>query len=284
MKCCPNCFVDSEIKGIISSISGETGLCDYCGATEQSIISVDELQDTFVPLLELYESNEDASNDLFVQINSDWSVFSDETYCRQVLRDICGDKYGFLLSGNVKLKYTVNDSMADWANFAGEIKKENRFFIQRNVIVQDVVKQLLNRHTKTIKAGTIFFRGRISDNEYGFPPDGLRQPPHDKATPGRANPDGISYLYLAKEKDTTLYEIGASLNDYVCIGEFELLTDIKIVVLKDVHTISPFLEDVNLEEYVKNKDILTQFGIALSTPLRSFDSVREYLPTQYLCE
>ena len=56
------------------------------------------------------------------------------------------------------------------------------------------------------------------------------------------------------------------------------------MILKDVHTISPFLEDVNLEEYVKNKDILTQFGIALSTPLRSFDSVREYLPTQYLCE
>ena len=227
MNCCQNCFVDSEIRGIILSISGETGSCDYCGATEQSIVPVDELQDTFVPLLELYESDEEAANDLFVQINSDWSVFRDETYCRQVLHDVSGEKYGFLLSSNVKLKYTVNDSVADWASFADEIKKENRFFIQRNVIVQDIVKQLLNRHTKIIKAGTIFFRGRISDNEYGFTPEGLHQPPNDKATPGRANPDGISYLYLAKEKETTLYEIGASLNDYVCIGEFKLLTDIK---------------------------------------------------------
>lgn len=284
MNCCPNCFVDPEIKGIITSISSESGFCDYCGTQEQAIIPIDELQEVFTHLLELYEPNEDSPNDLFTQINLDWNVFLNETYCKRLLSDICGEKYGFLLSANVKLKYTVNDSVADWVNFANEIKSQNRFFIEQNVIVRDVVGQLLNRHTKTIKSGTKFFRGRIAVNEDGFPLKELCQPPHHKATPGRANPDGISYLYLAKEKATTLYEIGASLNDYVCIGEFELLNDIEIVVLKDVHNISPFLEDVNLEEYVKNKDILTQFGIALSTPLRSFDSLREYLPTQYLCE
>lgn len=284
MKCCPNCFADPEIIGIITSLSSESGLCDYCRTQEQAILSIDELQEAFTPLLELYEPDKESQNDLFTQINLDWSVFLNEAPCKRVLNDICGEKFSFLLSGNVKLKYTVNDSVADWAHFANEIKSQNRFFIEQNVIVRDVVGQLLNRHTKTIKSGTKFFRGRIAVNEDGFPLNELRQPPQHKATPGRANPDGISYLYLAKEKDTTLYEIGASLNDYVCIGEFELLNDIEIVVLKDVHNISPFLEDVNLEDYVKNKDILAQFGIALSTPLRSFDSPREYLPTQYLCE
>jgi hypothetical protein len=284
MNCCPNCFVDPEIKGIITSISLQNGSCDYCGAQEQAIIAIDELQEAFAPLLELYEQTDKSQNDLFMQINLDWNVFFNNTPCRRVLNDICGEKYSFLLQSNVELKYTANDSVVDWANFVNEIKSENRFFIQKNAIVRDVVRELLNRHTKTIKAGTVLFRGRISDTENGFPLEKLFQPPRDKATPGRANPEGISYLYLAKERETTLYEIGASLNDYVCIGEFELLEDIKIVVLREVQNISPFLEDVNLEEYVKNKDILTQFGIALSTPLRSFDSSREYLPTQYLCE
>lgn len=284
MNCCPNCFKDPEIKGIIISISSESGLCDYCGIKEQPIISIEELQEIFTPLLELYEQNEDSQNDLFTLINLDWDVFLNEAQCKILLKDICGKRYSFLLSSNVGLKYTVNDSVQDWTSFANEIKSQNRFFIQKNAIVRDVVKQLLNRHAKTIKSGTIFFRGRIAASEDGFPSEELCQPPYHKATPGRANPEGISYLYLAKEKNTTLYEIGASLNDYVCIGEFELLSDIKVVVLKDVHNISPFLEDINLEDYIKNKDILTQFGIALSTPLRSFDSLREYLPTQYLCE
>ena len=284
MKCCPNCFTDSEIIGIITSISSEKGSCDYCKSQDQAIISTEELQEVFIPLLELYEPYEDSSSDLFSVIKKDWGVFLSDESGISLLQDICGDRYRVLSSSNVRLKYTVNDSVNDWMSFVNQIKCQNRFFIQSNAIVGDVVKQLLNRHTKTILAGKVFFRGRIAENEDGFSLEELRQPPPNKATPGRANPDGISYLYLAEDRETTLYEIGASLNDFVSIGEFELLSDIKVVELKDVHTISPFIEDVNLEDYIKNRDILTQFGLALSTPLRSFDSLREYLPTQYLCE
>ena len=89
---------------------------------------------------------------------------------------------------------------------------------------------------------------------------------------------------MAGAEETTLYEVRASFLDYVSIGEFELNEDVKIVALRDISNISPFLPDLDLKEYVSNKNILYQFGSALSKPLRRIDSDLEYLPTQYLCE
>ena len=111
----------------------------------------------------------------------------------------------------------------------------------------------------------------------------LEKPPYHKASSGRANPQGISYFYLADKPKTTLFEIRASFLDYVCIGDFELKEDVTIVSLNDIHNISPFM-DINLQEYVTNKTILNHFREALSKPLRKTDSDLEYLPTQYLCE
>lgn len=285
MKCCPDCFNDPEIKGIIRGLASENGTCDYCGSINQPIVSTEDIFDNFTPLMSLYEVNAVSGDYLCLQLHRDWDIFASELLCTNIMHDILeGTEYEPLLSNKVKLKCTVSDSVTAWEEFAKEIKNTNRFFITNNVIVKDVVNRLLTYHKKTIKAGTKFYRGRICQTVDGYDETGLRKPPGKMATPGRANPEGIAYFYLASEEDTTIYEIGASIRDFVCIGEFELTEDISIVALRKVRNASPFIEDIDLEEYVINKDILKQFDQALSTPLRSFDSVREYLPTQYLCE
>ena len=72
----------------------------------------------------------------------------------------------------------------------------------------------------------------------------MGKPPYDKATAGRANPKGISYLYLSSDLSTTLYETRATLYDYMSIGEFKLLNNMNIVNLRDINKVSPFiLED-----------------------------------------
>ncbi len=285
MNCCPACFNDQEIKGIITELSSTTGNCEYCGHRDQSIIPVEELLDNFTPLLDLYEIDEHSETDLCSLLHQDWNTFINSGLCNRILTDmLTGTSYEGLLRNKVRLKYSVDDSITAWENFADEIKNENRFFIANNIIARQVVHKLLSYHTKTLRAGTRFYRGRICDTVDGYAEQDLHKPPRNVATPGRANPDGISYFYLAKELETTIYEIGASIRDFISIGEFELTEDIVIVALKEVRNVSPFIDDINLEEYIINKDILKQFGRALSTPLRSFDSVREYLPTQYLCE
>src|SRR5207247_2341088 len=81
--------------------------------------------------------------------------------------------------------------------------------------------------------GGIFYRARLS-NKDGFPKEAMGNPPSSSAAAGRANPVGISYLYLSGDLDTTLFETRAGLYDYVSIGEFRLLEDIYVVDLKDV--------------------------------------------------
>ncbi len=286
MKCCPTCFNDAEMKGIINSISTETGTCDYCHSVNQVIVSTEDIRDNFTPLLDLYEIDETSTETLCAKIQSEWHVFTSETLCSQILHDIFGaSEHSALVSSNVKPNYfEEGDSAIIWGNFVDEIKTKNRFFITNNIVVRGVVEKLLRCHSKPLKAGTKFFRGRICSDHHGYEEKDLWHPPCEKASPGRANPKGISYLYLANDIDTTLYEVRASFLDYVCVGEFQLQKDIDIVALKDVYNASPFFEDMDLKEYVLNKNILKHFGEALSKPLRRFDTDTEYLPTQYLCE
>ena len=286
MNCCQSCFNDTEIRAIISSISTTKGICDICGNTNMEIVDLEELSDYFSPILDLYERDDHSSINIHQQLSSDWNIFSSE-YCSEKLLQamFSTSSYSDLLDHNIKPRYLNNtESLEIWTDFTNEIKAKNRFFITNNLFVRDVVEKLLKYHTLVLRAGRIFYRGRICNSSSGFPADELGAPPFTKARPGRANPQGISYLYLAGAEETTFYEVRASFLDYVSIGVFELMEDVKIVALRDISNISPFLPDLDLKEYVSNKNILYHFGSALSRPLRRIDSDIEYLPTQYLCE
>ena len=290
MTCCPNCFVDVEIQAIIKDLSqGNTGTCDCCSKKDVQIVAIEDLLDYFIPLFNLYEETNDSTADcLGTTIQKEWHIFTNDVIAQIITQYLLTDYSNKSLKGvHVKKKFDgATDSDKIWQDFVDEIKCTNRFFINNNAIVRDIVSKLLQKHTKTLKAGTSLFRARICDNKNGFPnpASDLGKPPHRKASSGRANPQGISYLYLANDPQTTLFEVRASFLDYVSIGEFELIKDITIVSLNDIHNISPFIEDINLQEYVTNKTILNHFREALSRPLRKTDSDLEYLPTQYLCE
>lgn len=286
MNCCPNCFIDEEIKAIISSLSTHQGICDVCGSIDQSIVDAEELSDYFSPILDLYEVDDTSTINIHRKLATDWHIFVNDNCSQRILGAMFSiPPYSELLAYNVKPNYIDNtDSIDIWNNFTQEIKEQNRFFISNNLFIRDTIEKLLKYHTLTLRSGTKFYRGRICDLATGFSLNELGAPPAGKARAGRANPQGISYLYLARHEETTLYEIRASFLDYVSVGEFELNQDVRIVALREIGNISPFLPDLDLKEYVSNKNILHQFGAALSKPLRRIDSSLEYLPTQYLCE
>lgn len=286
MNCCPNCFNDLEIKAIISGLATTIGNCDICGNFDEKKIDLTELVDYFTPILDLYESEDGSSVSIYRKLADDWNIFADERYSKSILGEMfSGSSYSDLLTHNVKPNYIDDtESVEIWNDFTEEIKSKNRFFISNNIFVRDIIEKLLKYHTLDLRCGKKFYRGRICNSSTGLTVEELGAPPSTKACPGRANPQGISYLYLAEKEETTLYEVRASFLDYVSIGEFELIKDIKIVALRDISNISPFLPDLDLKEYVRNKNILFQFSSALSKPLRRIDSDLEYLPTQYLCE
>lgn len=304
MHCCEKCFRDIELKAIIKG-DNIRGKCDFCHSENVYICDVERnqyLRDNFESLLDVYTPvNEIGNNypkeqaDLLKNVLcSQWNIFNlkaDGIY--KFLRSLFPDKYNeqpalfddpIGISGSVNEAYLKQYSVLgthQWEDFVKEIKEKNRF--HTNIINKDILKAILNATCKPYKAGSRFYRARIWTEGQGFDKDQMWAPPALKASAGRANPEGISCLYLANSVDTTLHETRAAVYDYATVAEFELLKDIEVVNLAAIDKISPFQQiDCNL--LAINLPHLKKIGDEISKPLRRHDSPLDYLPTQYISD
>jgi hypothetical protein len=292
MYCCPNCFWDSEVKSYVVTYSTQKGNCDFCDSQNIEIIIPSELYIFFQSLISIYQPTSVGGLVLHECLARDWeNLFriEDSSKIKQLLENICNEELEqntFLMETLVDFLYVdelVGNQEINWDIFVREIKFKNRFFIE-NKINLSLLEQLFKRHEKPYKKGKVFHRARICEGEQVFGKEKMGKPPVEKSTAGRANPKGISYLYLSNDWQTTLYETRASLYDYVTIAEFKIKEDINVLNLRDTTKISPFTLDDDIGEYLKHKKYLSKLEKELSKPIRRQDSELDYLPTQYLCE
>ena len=287
MNCCSGCFLDNELKGFVNSNSNSEGNCDFCKLKDVAIIDAKELQDLFLPLFEIYTLNDNGLNAVEA-FQKDWKVFNikNTKVIRKLLSSIVSgldEKYETFLGEtiDIKIQSETQELIDNWNSFKEEIKRENRFIIKTPIEFDSIEETLpIREYLK----GKIFYRSRISSDIDGHSKDVMGKPPHESAKSGRANPDGIPYLYLAQSIETTLYEARATYLDYLTIGEFKLKENIKVITLRTSFQVSPFLEDFSIEEYLKNKGFIDILENELAKPLRRYDNELDYLPTQYLCE
>lgn len=298
MNCCAECFSSPYLKDIINR-NGFKGNCEFCLSSDIYIYETSDLSLIFQNILDLYSVNNEIGSKIEFQIEIDFpnKIFSNkiiEERRIELLKSIIGNDFeSYLPLFENKVIFTfVNDSVGEnlinplqisWDKFAEEIKSTNRFHIQ-NTLDLDKLKILLNRYSKPIHKGKIFYRGRVSTSE-GFDIISMGNPPSEKSKSGRANPTGISYLYIADQLETTLYETRASLLDYITIGEFRLKENIKVVNLRG-NLYDPILlaENEELEDFMIHLPFITKLEQELSKPNRRNDIELDYLPTQYLSE
>jgi len=297
MNCCSECFSSNYLKDIINR-NNKKGNCDFCKSTNVSVYNPEELSLIFQNILDLFSDNLDSKETLETQfeINFQNKIFSERmgknmiTLLKRIIKDDY-DSYQSLFENNVALNCSnqpefyemIKPLQISWEKFADEIKTTNRFHIQ-NTLNLDKLKELLNRYKKPINKGKKFYRARIS-NKDGYDKSEMLNPPSDKAKAGRANPLGISYLYLADQIKTTLYEARTSLFDYVTVGEFRAKEDLKVINLRG-DTYDPILlaEQEELEDFLIHLPFITTLENNLSKPKRRSDNELDYLPTQYLSE
>lgn len=309
MYCCTNCFIDVEIKAIIESAK-IIGDCDFCGKMHTAVYDINSdttLADTFEGLLESYtpiknlpsyypkEKTDLLKNMLAIQ----WRIFNVKPeIIYRLITKICREKYeenpelfdtpvGIWQNyDNDFLRQNAIITTYSWDEFVEAIKWENRF--HTNYINEDILNLFIRCVRKLYSAGTKFYRARICSNIMGYPPTEMGAPPKGTATAGRANPNGISMLYLADSIKTTLHEIRAGVYDYVTIGTFELLSDIEVINLADIDKISPFfatnLYGIDFIRQAVNIDSLKVISQEMAKPLRRHDSSLDYLPTQYISD
>lgn len=303
MNCCIRCFKDPEIKAIVKG-SKAKGNCDFCGNTNVYICDVnnDDLKESFERLLDVYCPISDIKGD-FPREQSDliknilclkWNIFNlkaDKVYL--FLTALLSEKYEeeprlfdepVWIKGSVQEEYLNQYSILgafQWKDFVDEIKMSNRF--HTTIINKEIFRKVLEVSCKEYEAGTEFFRARIWTEGIGFTTDEMGPPPPKKASAGRANPEGISCLYLADSLDTTLHETRAGVYDFATVGKFVLKEKIAVVDLTSIDKISPFLmADIDL--LAANLEHLRKIGDEISRPLRKHDSSLDYLPTQYISD
>ncbi len=297
MKCCSHCFASPYLKDKINR-NKSTGNCDFCETHNVSTIDPRELSPSFQSIFDLYilsEKGQQPANQIIEDFSGVIFSLQDLRTIDRLLKEIFADDlqiYAEFFENNIILSCNENPTYAKevkslqltWENFVHEIKSINRFHITS---VFDFIKleHLLKINSVKIPKGKIFYRGRIS-NAKGYPREEMGNPPNHLAKSGRANPVGISYLYIANDLDTTLFETRAGLHDYVSIGEFKLKEDIQIIDLKEVGNQDPFdlAQNELLEDYLAYLPFLRRLGYELSKPVRRQDSELDYLPTQYLTE
>lgn len=297
MNCCSQCFNSPHLKDRINRNESK-GNCDFCGTTNISTIDARELSITFQSIFDLYIFNE-FGKQAAIQIEEDFSglIFATSypNNNNQLLKAIFADDlitYGDYLTNNISLscnenpqyKTEVHTLELTWDNFVNEIKSINRFHL-KSVFDFERLAHLLKINSVKLPKGKIFYRGRLSDAN-GYETTQMGNPPNHLAKSGRANPVGISYLYIANDLLTTLFETRAALHDYVSIGEFRLKEDIIIIDLKGIGKQDPFdlAQNELLEDYLAYLPFLKRLGYELSKPIRRQDSDLDYLPTQYLTE
>jgi hypothetical protein len=307
LNCCSNCFSDTALQGLIGDLSSQIGCCDFCETDQISIVSCENLSDTFGQLFELYANHTNAELSLrqpdpillHNHLLQYWSKLFNlsllkEKGVKQLVNQIARGsslyvkelfeqpvEFGFLINAPKSLS---EDFQLKWDSFSDEIKKTNRFFLSEKLDT-DTLQSVFERLAIPYPTNTEFYRARISEKI--LPKIELGKPPVDKATPGRANPVGIPYLYVSDSEKTTFYETRISLHESITIGKFITHKPISLVSLKNITNFGPFEildRGFELEEFIRFRPYLQKLENELSKPVRRQDVHLDYLPTQFLCE
>ncbi len=291
MKCCGNCFGDFFLAKIISDLSSENGTCAYCGSKSVAVTSTDSLFLTFDGLRDaLYkESQGENSLPLSKLLRSDWDLFKalDDSTAEELLDTIIPGYNSVCFEPVV-----AHDSEAvlEWDEFRDELQHENRFFPQKKTFDAQHEGRLFEYLTASEAASKKLYRARLLMREEPYELNEMGKPPPDLVSYGRANPMGISYLYVATTDDTAVAEIRPYKDAQVCVASYELTESLNFADLCDPRSrISPFLlvvadDDEGLRLLRRYMPFLERMGEELSKPVSPHNSHLEYLPSQYLCE
>ena len=192
------------------------------------------------------------------------------------------------------------NSPYDWEKFCHFKIKTNRYVLNKkweNFI--DVIISSANKRERIINKGKVYARARIGDhlsdnseeNGHMIKIDNyknLMAPPNEKTKNFRANPRGISYLYLSNKIETAILEVGAWIGQDISVGYFEIKKKLKCIdISKDKKKIPLFRwfgKEPSLTSDENEKFVWGSINSSFSKPIRSGEETINYIPTQHLSE
>lgn len=187
--------------------------------------------------------------------------------------------------------------------FAQLVKNERRWILDGKAAnFVNAVRESSKSRARLLKSGSQLFRAQLGsdfvvrpagdgEDETGIeeevPLPDARMVPDQKyiKNPGRANPPGFAYLYLANNPGTALAEMRPWVGESLTIAVFEIQKDIKLIACQEqpenfgerIFEENPSAEKVEL--YVWN-----DISRAFARPVNREEQESAYIPTQILAE
>ena len=310
---CSDCVSDRYLKSLIEGAATEHS-CDYCGnASEDEIAAPMEvvLEPVFGALTHSYSGPDNAGVPYETAEGGYLIKGTDTGDALQSLPFECNDDLFEDIVGGIHNDYWVKAANGHWAgeqlddwliggwkNFAHHVKYRQRFFFgsTRPEDPQDFVpSQLLPQLARIIKelslvrelsVGTQLYRTRQRAADSVWHPDAesMGAPPASRASAGRMNPPGISYLYLSLEIATAIAEVKRTRPGLAVVATFRATGALRVLDLGSLPE-PPSLFD---HEKLRDRELLLflqTFVEEITEPARG-DGLEhiDYVPSQIICE
>lgn len=190
---------------------------------------------------------------------------------------------------------------SSWGDFVGAVKHHTRFHFYRNFADHTYEREELApsevllklgrmiveaRLLKVVPAGTALYRCRVRKACDSWPLDAaqLGAPPPEKASAGRMNPAGISYLYTAFEDGTAFAETISHPPCNVVLSTFVMTSPHTVIDLSNLPAV-PSIFDAEHYELRESLLFLEDFTSQISRPVTKDGSEHiDYVPSQVVCE
>jgi RES domain len=200
-------------------------------------------------------------------------------------------------------------SWQSYSNFAKQVRHNHRYvWGAEETAFLDTVRATIPTQKRDVilKNGMILYRAQQGIDWYeqtddegnclGEEPTGYgrerMKPRPNRSNEGRANPAGISVLYLGTTEKTAISEVRPWIGASLSVAQFQILKQLKAIDLSRGHGQSSFSEvglrhifeggPLSCEE--KEKAVWIDIDNAFSRPVTSSDDTADYVPTQILAE
>lgn len=304
-----DCFKDEQLRSLIKSKS-HYGDCEI-KKTSNCIIydtkidfyleeNLKEVINVFSVASHINVQESDSRVAYLGTFLREWNIFNlSENEIQIVIKEIFHEKYQeepALFEEKVTIRELFSPDFMEkncvlrtysWEDFCYNIKHINRFHVR--LMNLELMKELFKNMALNIPKGSLrLFRSRICDETCyndGYTKDGIGAPPISKTMSGRTNSEGIQCLYLTNDEESSFHEVRARDHDHVCVGKFLQMKDLNIVDLSLFDNIGPFsLPDFDMTWFAINIGIIRKIGNEVAKPMRRFDRIIDYVPTQYICD
>jgi hypothetical protein len=188
-------------------------------------------------------------------------------------------------------------SWRDFGNFERMTKNEERYIHTAEVeTFLDTVLQSSTKRTEVLPSDSCLWRAQlghgwrliyengqpIDDEPAPYPPERMK-PEKKQANEGRANPKGISYLYLATHRDTALAEVRPWIGSLISVCCFRTSRELHLInCVTDNEGNKIYLQEPSPEK--REEAVWVAIDRAFARPVNLSDGIIDYIPTQIIAE